>query len=186
MTFIELLIIAAGLSMDAFAGSICKGLSVHPLKASHTLRTAIWFGFFQGLMPVVGYYLGAGFSDLVSSVDHWIAFVLLGIIGGNMIRESFSKDAQCGLDPDFSARRMLSLSIATSIDALAVGISFAFLQVDIWKSALCIALVTAAFSAAGIRIGNLFGCRYKSKAEFTGGFILMAIGLKILLEHTLA
>ena len=169
--------------MDAFAVSICKGLSVRKLQPKHAASTALWFGGFQALMPVIGYFVGVSFADFVSTVDHWIAFVLLGIIGGNMIKDSFEKE-ECDYNPDFTFKTMLSLAIATSIDALAVGVSFAFLKVDIWTAVLLIGLVTAAFSAAGIFIGKFFGCRYKSKAEFAGGFILVAMGLKILLEHT--
>ena len=179
----ELIIIAIGVSMDAFAVSICKGLSVRSLQPKHACLTALWFGGFQALMPLIGYYLGVSFADFVSSVDHWIAFVLLGIIGGNMIKESFSKD-ECDYSPDFSFKTMLSLAVATSIDALAIGVSFAFLRVNIWTSVLIIGLTTGAFSALGVCIGKFFGCRYKPKAEFTGGFILVAMGLKILLEHT--
>ena len=179
----ELIIIAIGVSMDAFAVSICKGLSVRSLQPKHACQTALWFGVFQALMPLIGYYLGVSFADFVSSVDHWIAFVLLGLIGGNMIKESFSKD-ECEYSSDFSFKTMLSLAVATSIDALAIGVSFAFLRVNIWTSVLIIGLTTGAFSALGVCIGKFFGCRYKSKAEFTGGFILVAMGLKILLEHT--
>ena len=179
----ELIIIAIGVSMDAFAVSICKGLSVRSLQPKHACLTALWFGGFQALMPLIGYYLGVSFADFVSSVDHWIAFVLLGIIGGNMIKESFSKD-ECDYSPDFSFKTMLSLAVATSIDALAIGVSFAFLRVNIWTSVLIIGLTTGAFSALGVCIGKFFGCRCKSKAEFTGGFILVAMGVKILLEHT--
>ncbi len=179
----ELIIIAIGVSMDAFAVSICKGLSVRSLQPKHAYLTALWFGGFQALMPLIGYFLGVSFADFVSSVDHWIAFVLLGLIGGNMIKESFSKD-ECDYSPDFSFKTMLSLAVATSIDALAIGVSFAFLRVNIWTSVLIIGLTTGAFSALGVCIGKFFGCRYKSKAEFTGGFILVAMGLKILLEHT--
>lgn len=169
--------------MDAFAVSICKGLSVRSLQPKHACLTALWFGGFQALMPLIGYYLGVSFADFVSSVDHWIAFILLGIIGGNMIKESFSKD-ECEYTPDFSFRTMLSLALATSIDALAIGVSFAFLRVNIWTSVLIIGLTTGAFSAVGMVVGKWFGCRYKSKAEFAGGFILVAMGVKILLEHT--
>lgn len=179
----ELIIIAIGVSMDAFAVSICKGLSVRSLQPKHACLTALWFGGFQAMMPLIGYFLGVSFADFVSSVDHWIAFVLLGLIGGNMIKESFSKD-ECDYSPDFSFKTMLSLAVATSIDALAIGVSFAFLRVNIWTSVLIIGLTTGAFSALGVCIGKFFGCRYKSKAEFTGGFILVAMGLKILLEHT--
>lgn len=179
----ELIIIAIGVSMDAFAVSICKGLSVRSLQPKHACLTALWFGGFQALMPLIGYFLGVSFADFVSSVDHWIAFVLLGLIGGNMIKESFSKD-ECEYSPDFSFKTMLSLAVATSIDALAIGVSFAFLRVNIWTSVLIIGLTTGAFSAVGVVVGKWFGCRYKSKAEFAGGFILVAMGVKILLEHT--
>ena len=186
MHFTELLIIAVGVSMDAFAVSICKGLSVCKLRPEHSVLTALWFGGFQALMPLLGYYLGVSFADFVSNVDHWIAFILLGIIGGNMIKESFSKDESCNVDPDFSAKTMLAMAVATSIDALAIGVSFAFLKVNIWAAVLLIGVTTGLFSAVGVYIGNIFGNRYKSKAEFAGGFILAAMGLKILLDHTLA
>lgn len=183
MEIAELLIIAVGVSMDAFAVSICKGLSVQHLKPKHALSTSLWFGGFQALMPLIGYFLGMSFADLVESVDHWIAFILLGIIGANMIKESFSKDCGC-VAPDFSFKTMLAMAVATSIDALAIGVSFAFLGVNIWHAIVCIGLTTGAFSAVGVCIGNLFGNRYKSKAEFAGGFILIVMGIKILLEHT--
>ena len=179
----ELFIIAVGVSMDAFAASICKGLSVRTLQPKHSAATAFWFGGFQALMPLIGYFLGISFADFVANVDHWIAFVLLGIIGSNMIKESFSKD-ECEYSPDFSAKAMFPLAVATSIDALAIGVSFAFLQVNIWKAVLFIGLTTGLFSAMGVWIGKWFGCRYKSKAEFAGGFILVAMGVKILIEHT--
>ena len=185
MGIIELLIIAVGVSMDALAVSICKGLSVKKISPKYMYRTAIWFGGFQALMPLVGYFVGIHFADLVTNVDHWIAFVLLALIGSNMIKESFDKEEVKG-DPDFSFKTMLSMAIATSIDALAVGVSFAFLKVDIWSAILVIGVTTAAFSAAGVLVGNVFGARYKSKAELAGGIILVAIGLKILLEHILA
>ena len=185
MDVAELLIIAVGVSMDAFAVSICKGLSVPRIKASHVLKTALWFGGFQALMPLLGFYVGVSFADFVSSLDHWIAFILLGIIGGNMMKESFAGHDSCDISPDFSVRTMLAMAVATSIDALAIGVSFAFLKVDIWGAVLIIGLMTACFSGAGILLGNHFGNRYKSKAEFAGGFILIAMGLKILVEHLL-
>ena len=185
MDVVELMIIAVGVSMDAFAVSICKGLSVQKVKPVHVLKTALWFGGFQALMPLAGYFLGVSFTDLVSEVDHWIAFVLLGIIGGNMIHESFDKKS-CDVAPDFSVKAMFPLAVATSIDALAIGVSMAFLRVNIWSAVMLIGLTTGAFSFAGIYIGKFFGMRYKSKAEFTGGFILIAMGLKILLEHTIS
>ena len=184
MTLAELLIIAVGVSMDAFAVSICKGLSAPDLRLKNALTAGLWFGGFQALMPVVGYYIGISFSDFVTSVDHWIAFVLLGVIGGNMIKESCSKEEEC-CAPDFSVKTMFAMAVATSIDALAIGVSFAFLKINIWEAVLLIGITTALFSGAGVVIGNVFGSRYKSKAEFVGGFILLAMGLKILLEHTI-
>lgn len=184
MSLIELLFIAMGLSMDAFAVSIGKGLSVCHLRLRHSMSVGLWFGGFQALMPLIGYALGASFASLVSDYDHWIAFVLLGIIGGNMIKEAFSKEEKG--DPDFSFKTMLVMAIATSIDALAIGVSFAFLGVNILTAAIVIGITTFLFSVAGIRIGNLFGCRYKSKSEFIGGLVLIIIGAKILLEHLIA
>lgn len=148
------------------------------------MSVGLWFGGFQALMPLIGYALGASFASLVSDYDHWIAFVLLGIIGGNMIKEAFSKEEKG--DPDFSFKTMLVMAIATSIDALAIGVSFAFLGVNILTAAIVIGITTFLFSVAGIRIGNLFGCRYKSKSEFIGGLVLIIIGAKILLEHLIA
>jgi len=186
MGIAEMLVLAAGLAMDAFAVSIGKGLSLRSVRAKHLATTGVWFGGFQALMPIIGYLLGVSFAQQVSSIDHWIAFVLLGLIGGNMIRESLSKsDEECCSDPDFSARTMFLLAVATSIDALAVGVSLAFLGVNIWSAAAVIGCVTFCFSAVGVLIGKHFGCRYKSKAEFVGGLILTLIGVKILVEHTL-
>ena len=180
----ELLLIGIGLSMDAFAVSISKGLSTKCLKPRHYLSVGVWFGGFQALMPIVGFLLGVSFASLVESFDHWIAFVLLGVIGSNMIRESLKGD-ECEIHPDFSARAMFMLAIATSIDALAVGVSFAFLQIDILPAASIIGVTTFILSMIGLRIGNIFGCRFKSKAEFVGGVVLIIIGIKILAEHIL-
>lgn len=185
MGVIELLLIALGLSMDAFAVSVGKGLSVQKINPRHSLSVGVWFGGFQALMPLIGYFLGVSFASLVESFDHWIAFVLLGIIGFNMIREALSNDECEAAHPDFSACTMLMMAIATSIDALAVGVSFAFLHIDIWSAASIIGVTTFILSIVGLRIGNIFGCRYKSKAEFAGGAILMVMGIKILIEHTL-
>jgi putative Mn2+ efflux pump MntP len=185
MGLAELVVIAIGVSMDAFAVSICKGLSLQKIRPVHVMKTGLWFGGFQALMPLIGYFLGVSFAVFVSSVDHWIAFILLGIIGGNMIKESSHRDDSCDVSPDFSVRAMFPLAVATSIDALAIGVSFAFLQVDIWTAVLLIGVCTALFSGMGVLIGRYFGHRWKSKAEFAGGFILIAMGLKILLEHTL-
>ena len=182
MTFAELIIIAVGVSMDAFAVSISKGLSTPNLKAKNALTAALWFGGFQALMPLAGYFIGSSFADFVSSVDHWIAFVLLGIIGGNMVHESFDKNS-CDVAPDFSVKAMFPLAIATSIDALAVGVTFAFLQVNIVPAVSFIGIITFLCSAIGVKIGNVFGSKYKSKAELAGGIILILMGIKILLEH---
>ena len=183
MGIAELVIIAVGLSMDAFAVSIGKGLSLKQIKLRHVLSVGLWFGGFQALMPLIGYLLGATFTAVVSDFDHWVAFFLLGIIGFNMIRDSFSKEEEKH-DDDFSFRTMLMLAVATSIDALAVGVSFAFLSVDLWISVALIGVITFAFSAVGLKIGNIFGNKYKSKAEFTGGVVLVLMGVKILVEHT--
>ena len=183
MTIVELFVIAVGVSMDAFAVSICKGLSVRKLRSRHAFSTAMWFGGFQALMPLIGYFIGIRFADFVTNVDHWIAFVLLALIGGNMIKESFDRSEDCEHDADFSFRKMFTLAVATSIDALAIGVSFAFLKINIWTAILLIGATTAAFSGVGVKIGNVFGCRYKSKAELAGGIILVAMGVRILVEH---
>jgi putative Mn2+ efflux pump MntP len=182
MGIVELMIIAIGVSMDALAVSICKGLSIKKISPKYMYRTAMWFGSFQALMPLIGYFVGIHFADFVSNVDHWIAFILLALIGSNMIKESISNE-EVEANPDFSFKTMFSMAVATSIDALAVGVSFAFLKVDIWSAILVIGATTAAFSAAGVFVGNAFGARYKSKAELAGGVILIAMGLKILLTH---
>ncbi|MBE6785022.1 MAG: manganese efflux pump [Ruminococcaceae bacterium] len=184
MSLIELFVIAAGLSMDAFAVAVCKGLSVQKLEKKHIFITGLWFGGFQGLMPLIGYFLGSAFERYITPVDHWVAFVLLGLIGANMIKESLSKDEQCCDDASFSVKTMLVMAVATSIDALAVGITFALLpDVNITAAVLLIGLITFAFSCAGIKIGNAFGSKFKSKAELAGGVILILMGTKILLEH---
>ena len=182
MGFTQLFILAVGLSMDAFAVSICKGLSIRELKLRHALIVGAWFGAFQALMPAIGYLLGSAFADLIESVDHWIAFVLLALIGGNMIREALDQDEE-EVDPSLAPMTMLLLAIATSIDALAVGVTFAFLRVDIVPAVTLIGVCTFAISAVGVKIGNVFGSRYKSKAELAGGVVLVLIGVKILLEH---
>ena len=181
MGFIELFLIAVGLSMDAFAVSVCKGLSVKKVGVKHAALAGLYFGGFQFLMPVIGYLLGFRFESVIETVDHWVAFVLLAFIGGNMIKESFGKAEE--LNDDFGVKTMLLMAVATSIDALAVGITFAFLEVQILPAAGLIGVTTFLLSFAGIYIGNVFGVRYKSKAELAGGIILVLIGLKILLEH---
>ena len=178
----ELFILAVGLSMDAFAVSVCKGLSIRQLKLRQSLVVGAWFGAFQALMPAVGWLLGSAFTDLIESVDHWIAFVLLSLIGGNMIREAFHSEEE-DANPSLAPVTMLLLAVATSIDALAVGITFAFLRVDILPAVTLIGVCTFLISAAGVKIGNVFGSRYKSKAELAGGAVLVLIGVKILLEH---
>ena len=182
MSLIELFLIAVGLSMDAFAVSICKGLSVRKAEPRHSLIVGAYFGGFQALMPAIGYVLGRQFESLITSVDHWIAFVLLGIIGGNMIREAL-KGEQEELDDSFTFRTMLPLAIATSIDALAMGVTFAFLQVQIVPAVLFIGVITFVLSAIGLKVGNVFGAKYKSRAELFGGVVLVLMGIKILLEH---
>lgn len=185
MQLLELFLLAVGVSMDAFAVSICKGMSICKLKPKYVGLAGIWFGGFQALMPLLGYCLGVRFAGFVTNVDHWIAFVLLAIIGGKMIKEASQKEEDCCVVPDFSFKTMLAMAIATSIDALAVGVSFAFLGVNIWKAIVLIGITTALFSGAGVIVGNFFGSRWKSKAEYLGGFILVAIGVKILIEHLL-
>lgn len=182
MNFIDIFLIGVALSMDAFAVSICKGLSVKKVSAKHVLTVGVYFGGFQALMPTLGFLLGYRFESFITSIDHWIAFILLALIGGNMIREALGKDEEHEND-DFSFKAMLPLAVATSIDALAVGISFAFLGVDIVQAALLIGATTFVLSGVGIFVGNIFGSKYKSKAEFLGGVVLILIGLKILLEH---
>ena len=183
MSFVELLIIAVGLAMDAFAVSVCKGLSVRKVKTSQVLSAGIWFGGFQALMPIVGWLLGVSFASAVESFDHWVAFALLGIIGGNMVRESFSKEEECDHDTDFSPRAMFPMAVATSIDAMAVGISFAFLGVKVWSATAVIGAITFGLSAVGVGLGSKLGCHFKNRAELVGGVILILMGIKILVEH---
>lgn len=184
MTFLDLILIAVGVSMDAFAVSIAKGLATQRVHPRHYASVAFWFGGFQALMPLIGYFAGYNFSSAVESFDHWIAFVLLSIIGGKMLYDTFSGgDDEEDADSDFRFKTMLLLAIATSIDALAIGVSLAFLKVNIWSAVTFIGTTTALFSALGLRLGNILGYRYKRKAEITGGVVLILIGLKILLEH---
>lgn len=184
MSFGELLILAVGVSMDALAVAICKGLSLQKLKLRHCLIVGAWFGIFQALMPTIGWLLGSAFSDLITAVDHWVAFILLAIIGGNMLRESLGKKEECECcDPSLAFGTMIMLAIATSIDALAVGVSLAILNVNVVATVLSIGLCTFIISAVGVKIGNVFGVKFKAKAEFLGGAVLVLMGLKILLEH---
>ena len=177
----ELFILAVGLSMDAFAVSVCKGLSVKKLRPKHMLIAGLYFGGFQALMPLIGYFLGVQFQALIQDFDHWIAFVLLSLIGANMIKES--RESADELNDSFGVKAMLPLAVATSIDALAVGVTFAFLQVNIVSAVSFIGVTTFILSAVGIRIGNIFGAKYKSRAELVGGIVLILMGLNILLEH---
>ncbi len=186
MSFITLMLMAIGLSMDACAVAICKGLSMRQASFRKAAIVGLYFGGFQAAMPLVGFLLGIQFASLITSVDHWIAFVLLLIIGGKMVKEGFEDDDCCcdTEEPDLSPKAMLPLAVATSIDALAVGISYAFLQVKIAPAVTLIGVTTFAISAAGVKVGNVFGGKYKSKAELAGGVILVLMGVKILLEHT--
>ncbi len=190
----ELFVIAVGLSMDAFAVAICKGLSVEKIRPHHTLIVGAWFGGFQALMPFIGYLLGTGFAQKIQSIDHWVAFVLLCLIGANMVKEALTdkgedekeaeKHSESGSDTaGFGVKSMFPMAVATSIDALAVGVSFAFLQVQIVPAVTFIGVITFVLSAVGVVIGNIFGVKYKSKAELVGGIVLIGMGIKILIEH---
>lgn len=169
--------------MDAFAVSVCKGLSVQKVKPKHYLIVAAYFGGFQALMPLLGYLLGVRFEAMVANVDHWIAFVLLGLIGANMVRESRAGEEK--LDDSFTVSTMLILAVATSIDALAIGVTFAFLGVNIVEAIILIGITTGIISGVGLKIGNVFGSRYKSRAEMAGGIVLILMGIKILVQHLL-
>ncbi len=182
----ELLFLAVGVSMDAFAVSICKGLAMKKATLKASMTCGLWFGGFQALMPTIGFFLGTLFAAAIQAVDHWVAFVLLAFIGGNMLKEALAKDCDCceGQDADLSVKTMFIMAIATSIDALAVGISLAMAgNVNIWLAALFIGLCTFGFSAVGVKIGNVFGSKFEKKAQMAGGVILILLGLKILLEH---
>ena len=181
MSLWELFVIAVGLSMDAFAVSICKGLSVRRVEKKHALSVGLWFGGFQGLMPVIGFALTALFAGYIEAVSSYIAFVLLVFIGGNMIREALGKEEE-EVDDSFAFRTMLTLAIATSIDALAVGVTLRLQGADILLAAPMIAVTTGVLSPIGLKVGNVFGARYKSKAELAGGVVLVALGIKFLLE----
>ena len=183
MELIELFLVALSLSMDAFAVSLCKGLSVGRPTPGQCLTCGAWFGGFQALMPLIGFLLGVQFQGVISSVDHWVAFVLLGLIGANMVREALGGDEE-HVDSSFGPRAMLPLAVATSIDALAVGVTFAFLRVEIAPAVALIGVTTLVLSALGVKVGSVFGDRFQSKAELAGGVILILMGTKILLEHT--
>jgi len=183
MSLFELFLVAVGLSMDAFAVSVCKGLSVRKVLPRHMLVCGLYFGGFQGLMPLIGYLLGVNFKGLIQSVDHWIAFVLLGIIGINMIREALGGEENECVDCSFGFRAMVLLAIATSIDALAIGVTFAFLNVNILPAVIFIGVITFSLSMLGVKLGNIFGMKWKGRAELAGGAILVLMGAKILIEH---
>ena len=181
MNMIELMLIAVSMSMDAFAVSICKGLSVRKVTLKQSLAVGGWFGGFQGVMPVIGFVLTSLFASLITSISHWIAFVLLLFIGGNMIREACDKDVE-EVDDSFSFMTMLTLAVATSIDALAMGVTLNLSGANIWLAAPMIDVTTAVLSPIGLKVGNLFGAKYKNKAELAGGIVLVGLGIKILLE----
>ena len=185
--FITLFLMGVGLAMDAFAVSICKGLSMRKVNKKQCFIIALFFGGFQALMPLIGWLLGSSFEQYITGVDHWVAFVLLAFIGGKMLYESFKTDSEAveikQMDPPLDLKELLILAIATSIDALAVGITFAFLDTPIVEAIIIIGVTTFLISAAGVYVGNFAGNRYQKKAELAGGAILILIGLKILLEH---
>ena len=186
MGFVELFLLGVGLSMDAFAVSVCKGLAMKKATLKSQMTCGLWFGGFQALMPLIGFFLGAMFADAIKSFDHWIAFGLLALIGANMLKEALEKECDCCEEhnADMSVKTMFVMAVATSIDALAVGISLAMAgDVNIWAAIALIGVTTCGLSALGVKIGNIFGSRYEKKAEFAGGMILILLGLKILLEH---
>ena len=180
MNIVDILVIGAGLSMDAFAVSVCKGLAMKKMDIKKALVCSLYFGVFQALMPLIGFLLGSGFKNVVSSIDHWIAFVLLGIIGINMIKEAKSCDV---VNDSMDVKTMFTLAVATSIDALAIGVTFAFLKVSIIPAVSIIGLITFVCCFIGDKLGSVFGEKLKSKAEIMGGVMLILIGTKILIEH---
>lgn len=182
MGFWELLLLGIGLSMDAFAVSVCKGLAVQRADKKTAVVCGLWFGFFQALMPVIGFFLGRIFADAIEAVDHWVAFGLLSFVGANMIKEALEEGEGCP-DPDLSPKAMLPLAVATSIDALAVGVSLAMAEVNIWTAVSLIGVTTFLLSALGAAVGGVFGRKYEKKAEIFGGVTLILLGLKILLEN---
>lgn len=185
MSIVEIVLLAVSLSMDAFAVALCKGLALNKINLKSCAIVGLWFGAFQGLMPMIGYFLGNTFADKITSIDHWVAFILLALIGGNMIKEALEKDDE-KVNASLNFKTMLVMAIATSIDALAVGVSFAFTDFEpdwfVYVAFALIAVITFTLSSVGVKIGNIFGTKYKSKAEFAGGLILILLGLKILLE----
>ena len=186
MGFGELFLLAIGVSMDAFAVSICKGLATRKAGLREMATCGVWFGGFQAMMPLIGFFLGTLFAAAIEAFDHWVAFALLAFIGGNMLKEALEKDCDCceEHDADMSLKTMFGLAVATSIDALAVGVSLSMAgNVNIWTAAVLIGITTCGLSAVGVKIGNIFGSRFEKKAEAAGGIILILLGLKILLEH---
>ncbi len=184
MPLLSALLLGVGLSMDAFAVSVCKGLAVGKVKLKHMAIAGAWFGGFQALMPLIGYYLGSFFHIYIEKADHWVAFLLLALIGANMLREAFSKEESKPADASFGFRVMLVMAVATSIDALAAGIALAMEEGSgVFVSVACIGVITFLFSAAGVKVGSVFGEKYRSRAEAAGGVILILLGLKILMEH---
>lgn len=182
MGIIELILLSIGLGMDAFAVSICKGISMKKMDWKKACIIGLYFGGFQAIMPIIGYFLGSTFECFITSFDHWVAFILLAVIGGNMIKETFSKENE-NINGDVGFKTMIILAIATSIDALAVGITFAFFNVNLLLAITLIGIITFALSVIGTKIGNRFGDKYENNAEFLGGVILILLGIKILLEH---
>jgi len=185
MGFLEIILIAIGLSMDAFAVSITLGLNSKKPEIKDYLIPGLFFGFFQALMPFIGYFAGTLFADNIKNFDHWIAFALLVLIGGKMIKESFSKEGEESAKNPSQFLKMLLLAVATSIDALAIGVTFAFFEINIYAAILIIGLTTCAISIGGVKVGSIFGIRFKSKAEIFGGVVLVILGIKILVEHLL-
>ena len=184
MPLLSALLLGVGLSMDAFAVSVCKGLAVGKVKLKHMAIAGAWFGGFQALMPLIGYYLGSFFHIYIEKADHWVAFLLLALIGANMLREAFSKEESKPADASFGFRVMLVMAVATSIDALAAGIALAMEEGSgVFVSVACIGVITFLFSAAGVKVGSVFGEKYRSRAEAAGGVILILLGTKILMEH---
>ena len=182
MGIIELILLSIGLGMDAFAVSICKGISMKKMDWKKACIIGLYFGGFQAIMPVIGYFLGSTFESFITNFDHWVAFILLAIIGGNMIKETFNTECET-ISDDVNFKTMIILAIATSIDALAVGITFAFFKVNLILAISLIGIITFVLSVIGTNVGNKFGDKYENKAEFVGGVILILLGLKILLEH---
>ena len=185
MDILQAMVLAIGLSMDAFAVSICKGLALKKAGLREGMTCGLWFGGFQALMPVIGFFLAMIFADAIRAFDHWVAFILLAIIGGNMLKEALEKECECceGHNDDLGFKTMFAMAVATSIDAMAAGISIAMAGANIWLNAACIGVTTCVLSAIGVKVGAVFGAKFEKKAQLAGGIILIGLGLKILLEH---